>query len=83
MPNLPDHEPLFRIGEGVRRSLAAREIGKSEISVVELKPDGSRSDLGHVPLASLFVDLNKSSIVIDQRWLNALNAVGRGTARHN
>jgi hypothetical protein len=77
---VPGHEPLFRIGEGVRRSLAARQIGKSEIAAVELKSDGSTADLGHVPLSSLFVDVNKSSIVMDQRWLDALKAVGRGAA---
>lgn len=60
--------------------MAARQIGKPEIVAVEMKSDGSRSDLGPVPLISLFVDFNKSSIVMDRRWLEVLTAVGTGVA---
>jgi hypothetical protein len=49
-------------------------MGKSEIAAVEVKSDGSTSDLGRVLLTSLFVDQNKSCIVMDQRWLEVLKS---------
>ena len=55
-------------------------MGNTQIAARELKPDGSTSDLGAVPLTSLYVDLNKSSIVMDQRWLGVFKAVGTGVA---
>jgi hypothetical protein len=60
--------------------MATRQMGKSDIAAVELRQDGSISDLGHVPLTSLFVNVNKSSIVMDQRWLDVFKAVGLGLA---
>jgi hypothetical protein len=55
-------------------------MGNSEIEATERKRDGTTADLGRIPLTRLFVDLNKASIVMDDRWLRVLEAVGRGQA---
>ena len=77
---VPQDGPLYRIGDGIHRSLAARQMGHSEIQAIELTRDGATANLGRIPLTRLFVDVNKASIPMDDRWQRALEEVGRGQA---
>jgi hypothetical protein len=55
-------------------------MGNSEIQAIELKRDGTTADLGRIPLTRLFVDVNKASILMDDRWRRVLEPIGRGQA---
>ncbi|MFN8471148.1 MAG: SpvB/TcaC N-terminal domain-containing protein [Anaerolineae bacterium] len=63
----------FQIGEGVRRSVAARELGQLDVEAVHAT---TRQPLGRIPLDQLLSP--KSAIVRDPRFQNVLRGVGGG-----
>jgi RHS repeat-associated protein len=65
--------PQFRIGEGVRRSVANRELGSPDVEAIDTV---TRQPLGRIPLDQLLS--TKSSIPRDPRFLNVLRGVGGG-----
>ncbi len=71
----------YKIGEGVRRSVAAREVGHPDIAARVKDPtSGKFSDPIRVPLDQLHVGPEKAAIPRDPRWLNIFMATGRGEA---
>ena len=65
----------YRIGEGARRSVAARELGQPDITAQVM---GSGQPPIRIPLAQLGVTPDKATLLRDPRFLNVLEGVGRG-----
>jgi hypothetical protein len=65
--------PVYRIGEGVRRSVAARELGQPDVLAQVM---GSGEAPSHVPLAQLLSP--KATLPRDPRFLNVLRGVAEG-----
>ncbi|MGI5461011.1 SpvB/TcaC N-terminal domain-containing protein [Streptomyces sp. CA-249302] len=69
----PPQSPRFQIGEGVRRSVAHRELG---IPSVEAVHSVTRQPLGRIPVDQLLSP--KASVAADSRYLDVLRGVGGG-----
>jgi hypothetical protein len=67
---------LYRVVEGVRRSVAARELGHAEILA---RVAGSITPTS-IPLGRLVVEPIKAQIARDPRYLKVFSEVGRGVA---
>jgi RHS repeat-associated protein len=65
--------PRFRIGEGVRRAVAARELGQPDIAAVDT---ATRQSLGRIPLDELLSP--KAAIPRDPRFQAVLRGLGGG-----
>jgi hypothetical protein len=65
--------PRFQIGEGVRRTVAHREVGIQDIEAIDTL---TRQPLGRIPLDQLFSP--KSSIPKDPRYLRVYRGVAGG-----
>jgi hypothetical protein len=74
-PAPPEGAQLYRVGEGVRRSVAAREIGNPDVTGQVV---GSGKPATKIPLDQLYVEPHKSQIARDQRFIDVLNGVGKG-----
>lgn len=66
---------LYRIGEGVRRSVAARQAGHTDIPA---EVSGSPGGPTRIPLSQLLAPPGKDSIVRDPRFLSVQQGVGAG-----
>ncbi len=63
----------FRVGEGVRRSVARRELGYTDVEAIDTK---SGQPLGPIPLEQLLS--TKPSVPGDPRFMSVLRGVGGG-----
>ena len=67
----------YRIGEGVRRSVATRELGQPDVAAQVM---GSGQPPTRIPLNQLGVTPDKSTIFRDPRFQSVLRGVGLGEA---
>jgi RHS repeat-associated protein len=65
--------PRYRIGEGVRRSVAERELGRPDVEAIDAT---TGQPLGRIPLDQLYSP--KGSIVRDPRFQSVLRGAGGG-----